>query len=75
MEVDLLVVNGEVVILVEVKSKLKRDDVREHVERLAEFKDFFPQYAGKRIMGAVAGIVIEENVDLLAMKEGLFVIV
>ncbi|MBF0623873.1 MAG: hypothetical protein HQL82_03600 [Magnetococcales bacterium] len=75
MEIDLLVVNTIAVVLVEVKSKLRGDDIKEHLARLAEFKDFFPEYADKRILGAVAGIVVEENVDRYAMNEGLFVIV
>ncbi|MBF0348472.1 MAG: DUF3782 domain-containing protein [Magnetococcales bacterium] len=75
MEIDLLVVNTDVVVLVEVKSKLRVEDVREHVTRLAEFKSFFPEYVDRRVMGAVAGIVVEENVEQFAMNEGLFVIV
>ena len=42
---------------------------------MAEFKDFFPEYASKRLFGAVAGIVIEENADRFAMNKGLFVMV
>ncbi|MBF0153698.1 MAG: DUF3782 domain-containing protein [Magnetococcales bacterium] len=75
MEIDILVVNTDTVALVEVKSKLKQDDVREHLTRLGEFKDFFPEYASRRVMGAVAGIVIEEGVDRFAINAGLWVIV
>lgn len=75
MEIDVLVVNTDAVVLVEVKSTLTVEDVREFITRLAEFKTFFPEYADKRIIGAVAGIVIEENVDRFAMKKGLFVMV
>ncbi|MBF0171931.1 MAG: DUF3782 domain-containing protein [Magnetococcales bacterium] len=75
MEIDLLVVNTDVVVLVEVKSELRVEDVREHLNRLAEFKGFFPEYADRRVMGAVAGIVVEEHVEGYAMNEGLFVIV
>ncbi|MBF0153424.1 MAG: DUF3782 domain-containing protein [Magnetococcales bacterium] len=75
MEIDILVVNTDTVALVEVKSKLKQENVREHLTRLAEFKDFFPEYASRRVLGAVAGIVIEEGVDRFAMSAGLFVIV
>ncbi|MBF0180446.1 MAG: DUF3782 domain-containing protein [Magnetococcales bacterium] len=74
MEIDLFVVNSEVVSLVEVKSKLTVDDVREHVDRMGDFKEFFPEYADKRAIGAVAGMVIDENVRLFAMRQGLFVI-
>ncbi|MBF0177334.1 MAG: hypothetical protein HQL63_10895 [Magnetococcales bacterium] len=75
MEIDLLVVNSDSVALVEVKSRLTHEDVQEHLQRLAEFKDFFPEYADRRVMGAVAGIVMDENVNRHAMNEGLFVIV
>ncbi|MBF0341183.1 MAG: hypothetical protein HQL95_09525 [Magnetococcales bacterium] len=74
MEIDLFVVNTDAVALVEVKSKLTTDDVREHVNRMSEFKEFFPEYANKRAIGAVAGMVIEENVTLFAIRQGLFVI-
>ncbi|MBF0190392.1 MAG: hypothetical protein HQL99_04495 [Magnetococcales bacterium] len=74
LEIDLFVVNTDVVVLVEVKSKLSIEDVREHLERLEEFKAFLPVYADKRAMGAVAAMVIDENVSRFAMRKGLFVI-
>ncbi|MBF0175283.1 MAG: hypothetical protein HQL63_00330 [Magnetococcales bacterium] len=75
MEIDLLVVNTDMVALVEVKSKPTHEDVQGHLSRLAEFKEFFPEYAHRRVLGAVAGIVIEENVSRYAMNAGLFVLV
>ncbi|MBF0161949.1 MAG: hypothetical protein HQL88_06650 [Magnetococcales bacterium] len=74
MEIDLFVVNTDAVVLVEVKSKLATDDVREHLTQMAEFKEFFPEYADKRAMGAVAAMVMEENVCRFAINSGLFVI-
>ena len=74
MEIDILGVNVNHVVLVEVKSTLKVDDVREHLERLAQFREFFPEYADKKVLGAVAGIVIEEQADRFAYRSGLFVI-
>ncbi len=74
MEIDVLVVNTDAVALVEVKSTLTVEYVREHLTRLAEFKTFFPEYADKRVIGAVAGIVTEGSADRFAMNKGLFVI-
>ena len=48
--------------------------MREHTERLKMFKQFFPEYADKKVVGAVAGIVIDEGVDKFAYREGLFLI-
>ena len=75
MEIDILAVNSTVSILVEVKSKLLMDDVKQHLQRLAQFKDFFPRYADTRVMGAVAGIVSEKDAERFANDQGLFVIV
>ena len=74
LEVDILAVNGEYAVLIEAKSTLGVDDVREHIERLKKFKTFFPEYADRKVIGAVAGIVIDEDADKFAYRNGLFVI-
>ncbi len=74
MEIDILVMSGEHAVLIEAKSTLSVDDVQEHMERLAKFKFFFPEYEDLQVLGAVAGIVINEGVDRFAYKNGLFVI-
>lgn len=74
MEIDILAVNGEYVVAIEVKSTLGVDDVNDHLIRLSKFKIAFKEYANRQIIGAVAGIVIEEGVDRYAYKNGLFVI-
>ena len=73
-EIDLLVVNGDCCILIEVKSNLSIDDVNEHIKRMAKFKPLFPEYADKKAFGAVAGMVIPDNVAKYAYKKGFFVI-
>lgn len=74
MEIDILVVNGNAVVLVEVKSRLTVADVRDHMERLAQFKEFFPVYANHEVIGAVAGITSEEGAEAFARNQGMFVI-
>jgi len=48
--------------------------VRDHLERLGLFRHFFPEYEDRKAIGAVAGIVMEENVGRFAYRQGLFVI-
>lgn len=72
-EIDLLVVNQDTAIAIECKSKLSLDDVKEHLDRLAQFKQDFPQYAPYRLLGAVAAIVIPDEVGRYAYQKGLFV--
>jgi len=74
MEIDILAVNTECVIAVEVKSTLSVDDVRYFLESLSKFKRIFPEYANKKLLGAVAGIEITGEADKFAYRQGLFVI-
>ncbi len=74
MEVDILAINGEYAVLIEAKSTLKIEDINDHIERLKDFKSFFPEYSDRKVIGAVGGIVIEEESDRYAYRKGLFVI-
>ncbi len=74
MEIDLLAVNGTDAILIEAKSELRADDVREHLSRLARFKKLCPQYAAFRVMGAVAAMVVPDGTARFAYRQGLFVL-
>ncbi|MBF0378916.1 MAG: DUF3782 domain-containing protein [Desulfamplus sp.] len=73
-EIDLLVVNDGEMIVVECKSSLSIDDVNEHLERLGKVKRLFPHYRDMKVMGAVAAMVIPENVGKYAYKKGFFVL-
>jgi len=74
IEIDILVINGEYAVLIEVKSTLGVDDIKDHLERLGKFAAFFPEYKDRKVVGAVAGIVIDEGADKFAYRNGLFVI-
>jgi hypothetical protein len=79
-----LVADGEeCVIAFKVRNTLKKEWVDEHIEDLANFRKFFPYLADKKLLGAVAGIVIEEGEKMSALpssfgkcayRRGLFVI-
>ena len=74
LEIDLLVVNNEDVVVIECKSNLSVDDVNEQLERLEKVKRLLPRYKDCRILGAVAGMVIPDNVATYAIRKGLYVI-
>ena len=76
-EIDLLLEDGDIAILVEVKTTLKTDDVLEHIERLEKYRLWVDANKNdhKRYIGAVAGAVVEDNVVKFAQKKGLYVIV
>jgi len=76
-EIDLFMEDGDVAILVEVKTTLKMDDVIEHIERIEKYRRFVDADGrnGKHFVGAVAGTVIAENVINFAHDNGLYVII
>ena len=75
-QVDILAINGEEVVVVEVKTTLKVKHVKRFVERtLGEFTDkICPEHKGKRVYGAVAYLQEDEYSASYAEKQGLYVI-
>jgi hypothetical protein len=74
LEIDLLVVNETEAVVIEVKSKLSQADVDEHLKRLGKFKQLMPRYRDVRALGAVAGMVVPQEVARYAYRRGLFVL-
>jgi len=74
IQIDLLVVNNTEAILVEVKSKLSQTDVDEHLERLGKFKQLMPRYGDVNALGAVAGMVVPDDIAIYAYRKGLYVL-
>ena len=75
LEIDLLVVNDTDAILVEVKSKLTQRDVDEHLQRLAKFKRLMPRFRDVKALGAVAAMIVPNEVTSYGCRQGLFVLV
>ena len=74
-EVDLFLENGELALLVEVKTNLSVDDVKEHQECLENFRLVSDAKNDKRrFIAAVGGGLVQENVRIFALKQGMFVI-
>jgi hypothetical protein len=74
-EVDILLENGDVVLAVEVKSKLTTENVQEHLERLEKLRRYADDHGDRRkLIGAVAGAIISEGVKPFAFRNGLYVI-
>ena len=72
-QIDVFLENGDIVVLIEVKTKLTDDDVREHIERLEKYRRYGKDK--RRIIGAVAGAVVSDDVIKFAHRQGLYVIV
>ena len=75
-QVDIVAINGDEVVVVEVKTTMKVGDVKRFVERtLGRFADeICPEYKDKTVYGAMAYLKEEENSAKYAEREGLFVV-
>ena len=75
-EIDLFLENGEIAILVEVKTSLETVDVHRHIERLEEYRRCADARGDKRrFIGAVAGAVVQDDAMKFAHANGMYVIV
>ena len=72
--IDMLVIHSDTAIAFVCQSHMSQNDVDEHLERLAIFKDCFPLYGKFTILGAVAAMVLPEAVGHYAYRKGLFVL-
>ena len=73
-EFDILAVNGEQVVVVEVKTTLRSEDVAYFLEKLADYTTWAPEHKDRRILGAVAYLKADSSVTMYAERQGLYVI-
>lgn len=73
-EFDIIAHNGDEVVVVEVKTTLRPDDVNHFAGQLAQFKQWIQLYREKQVYGAVAFLRAEGQSEIMAQKRGLFVI-
>jgi len=75
-QIDLLLDDGDIAILVEVKTNLKTADVHEHIQRLEKYRRWMNSKGTnkKRYIGALACAMAEDNVIKFAQKKGMYVI-
>ena len=74
-EYDIVAVNGDAVLVIEVKNKLQTRMVDRFVEKkLPLFKKIFPEYQGRRVFGGIGALVVKDAVGRYAEKAGLYVL-
>jgi hypothetical protein len=73
-EVDVVLENGDHVMLIEVKTDLKTEHVKEHRRRLETIRKAGRKWQDKKLLGAVSAAIVEKNVRDYAKKNGFFVI-
>jgi hypothetical protein len=73
-EYDIIAVNGDEIVIVEVKTTLRPQDVTEFHEKLWKAKTYMHEYKDRVVYGSVAFLSCEGASDRMAEKLGFFVI-
>ena len=74
-EVDIMLENGEKAMLIEVKTKLTLARIDYHLNRLEKMRNYANLHGDKRtFLGAVAGIVVTDEVRDYALNQGFYFI-
>jgi hypothetical protein len=74
IEVDMTLVNSGTIVVVEVKTTCKVEDVTWHLDKLQRFKQAFSEYATWDVQGGLAALTFEEESDRYAFRNGLWVL-
>ena len=73
IELDAVAAGGDVLLVVEVKSQLSPGDLPRLVDKLAQVREYFPEWAeGRRVFGAVASFHVDPALVRDAEGKGLF---
>ena len=71
-EFDLIALVAEKVFVVDVKSQYKSEHVDRLSQKLNRFKNLFPEYGNKRIVGVIASLYLDESVIRYATTKGYY---
>jgi hypothetical protein len=74
-EVDVWLENGDFAMAVEVKSRLRKEHVEEHVKRMGILRAYFDERQDPRkLLGAMAGAIVPADLKNFVLKKGFYVI-
>jgi hypothetical protein len=74
-QIDITLENGDKVMIAEVKSKPTTEDITEHIERMEKVRAHADLHNDNRkYLGAIAGMVFNDNEKTFALKNGFYVI-
>ena len=73
-ELDIILINGESLVIVEVKFKVRDKHVDQVMKKIAPFRKRFPEYQNHKVYLALASMVFDEDVEYKCKENGIAVI-
>jgi predicted nuclease of restriction endonuclease-like RecB superfamily len=75
LETDVMLENGDKAMMVEIKTQLTVERINKHIERLEKMRKYADLHGDKRnFLGAVAGVVVDDEAREYALNQGLYLI-
>ena len=73
-EFDIIACDGDTIVVVEVKTTLRPDDVRHFTEVMGHFRDYMPEYSGYKVQAAFGYLASDAQAAQMARKDGFWTI-
>lgn len=73
-EFDIIACNGDTIVVVEVKTTLRPDDVKHFTEVMKRFRDYMPEYSGKKVQAGFGYLSSDAQAAEMARKDGYWTI-
>lgn len=73
-EADAIALAGEYVFLNSTRSSLDNRAVNDFIKEIPRFRQFFPEYADRKLIGILASLYIDESVVKYAERKGFLVL-
>ncbi len=61
-------------VVVEIKSKLRDDDIKDFLKQLANFPTLFPEHKDKKLLGMIAAVGITAEQKAAIERQGIYVV-
>ncbi len=73
-EFDVVAACGEYLLINETKSQLDARDIRRFVRRLKRVREYFPEYADRKVIGCIASLYVDPSLVRFGERQGLIVL-
>lgn len=73
-EFDVVAKCGDYVMVNETKSSLRAQDVTDLIQTISVVREYFPEFQGRKIIGSIASVYVDESVVNFATRNGVLVL-
>ncbi len=70
-EFDVVAECGDYVMVNDTKSSLRAKDVTDLIETISVVREYFPEFKGRKIIGSIASVYVDESVVNFATRNGV----